>query len=375
MTLILERDALAAAVSRVTRAVERRNTIPVRSNLALGIDPGRAPGLRITGTNLDMEITTTVPVTSGTLAPLTVPAHTLKDFVDKLPEGAPVSLEADDKGQRVVLKSRRSRITLPALPILDFPTFAAGDLPHRFDVSAETLLGLLDRVAFAISTEETRYYLNGIYLHVAEDDDGPMLRAVATDGHRLALAQVAAPEGTAGMPGIILPRKAVAEIAHLAKPRGKDEVTLAVSATKAVITAGATTLATKLVDGTFPDYGRVIPTGGPVEASLDAGELAAAIGRVMTVSSERNRAVKFAWEGTGLVLSASADSGEARDEMEVELAGGPVEIGFNGTYVLEMLRALPGKQAYWRMTDPGSPTLITAAGEPNARFVLMPMRV
>lgn len=372
MKLTLPRDALISALDRAGKVVERRNSIPILGNVLV-----RATGasLALTGTDLDMMVTTHVPADVSEDGETTLPAHTLGDFVRKLPTGVMVSLETAAEG-RLTLRAGRSRVTLPTLDPADFPEMAGGDLPTHFSLPASALAGLMDRVAFAISNEETRYYLNGIHFHIAEGEDGPMLRAVATDGHRLGLAELAAPEGAGTLPAIILPRKAVTEIARLLKPLGEEKVGLAVGPTKLQMSAGATILTTKLIDGTFPDYLRVIPTGNDKVATLDSAALAAAVERVTTVSSERARAVKFSFEAGQLRLLVTApDMGDAADEMDVDYAAAPLTIGFNGAYVADILKAVPGDRALFALNGTGDPCLITAEGDTSCRFVLMPMRV
>ncbi|MFG1376113.1 DNA polymerase III subunit beta [Xanthobacter autotrophicus] len=388
MKLTIARDALLSALERARRVVEKRNTIPILSNVLL---KAQGAGLTLTGTDLDMEVRTTAAAEVAAPGAVTVPAQVLYDFMRKLPEGAQVQVEALRSG--VLIKSGRSRVTLNTMPDADFPELAAGDFPHTFDLRADTLATMFERVSFAISSEETRYYLNGIYLHVPAEpgapeqaqgavangatSDGPHLRAVATDGHRLASHQVLAPEGTAGMAGIILPRKAVAEIGRLLKPLGEETVTLAVSTTKLRLTAGVTTLTTKLIDGTFPDYRRVIPAGNDRLATMETAALAASVDRVTTVTSDRGNAVKFSFAaGAPLTLSVrETGSGDAADEVDGTYEGEPLEIGFNGRYVLDTLGAMPGKRLRLALGDAGSPALFTPEGDDTSLFVLMPMRV
>lgn len=389
MKLTLERDALLFALERAGRVVERRNTIPILSNIKVAAEAGGR--LTLSGTDLDMAVTTSATAEVAEAGETTFPAETVAAFVKKLPAGSTVTLETADK-DRIVLKAGRSRITVPTLPVADFPDFAAGEMTCRFTLPAASLATLIERVGFAISTEETRYYLNGIHLHIAAGAEdatpgadgvgggagraGLRLVGVATDGHRLALHRMAAPDGAEALPPLILPRKAVAEIARLIKPLGEAEVTLEASATRLCLATGATRLATKLIDGTFPEYDRVIPKDNEAVATLDAAALDAAVGRVATVSSERGRAVKFGFEQDLLTLSVSnPDTGEARDEVTAAYGGEPFEIGFNGTYVAEMLAVLPGKTARLAMKDAGSPLLVTAEGDDASLFVLMPMRV
>ena len=371
MRATVERSHLLKSLGHVHRVVERRNTIPILSNVLVRADGGK---LMLKATDLDLEVTETVPAEIGQAGATTVPAHILYDIVRKLPDGAEVSLDTGDSSQ-LALKSGRSRFTLQILPESDFPDLTAGDFPIRFSLPASALKRLIDRTQFAISTEETRYYLNGIYLHVVTVDGKPMLRAVATDGHRLAQAQVEAPAGAEKMAGVIVPRKTVGEIQKLIE-EPDAEVGIEISDTKIRITLGAVVLTSKLIDGTFPDYVRVIPQGNDKILKVDKSEFANAVDRVSTVSSERGRAIKMALSEGRMVLSVNnPDSGSATEELGADYASDGIEIGFNSKYLLDVAGQLETGTAEFRFADPGSPTLITDDGETNALYVLMPMRV
>jgi DNA polymerase-3 subunit beta len=371
MRATVERSHLLKSLGHVHRVVERRNTIPILSNVLLRADGGK---LTLKATDLDLEVTEAVPAEIGQAGATTVPAHILYDIVRKLPDGAELSLDTGDSAQ-LALKSGRSRFTLQILPESDFPDLTAGDFPVRFVLPASALKRLIDRTQFAISTEETRYYLNGIYLHVVTVAGKPMLRAVATDGHRLAQAQVAAPAGAETMAGVIVPRKTVGEIQKLVEDP-EAEVGIEISDTKIRVTIGPVVLTSKLIDGTFPDYARVIPQGNDKVLKVDKGEFASAVDRVSTVSSERGRAVKMALSDGRMVLSVNnPDSGSATEEVGADYAADGIEIGFNSKYLLDVAAQLETGTAEFRFADPGSPTLITDDGETNTLYVLMPMRV
>ena len=372
MKVTLERGALLKSLSHVHRVVERRNTIPILSNVLLQARDG---ALLLRATDLDLEITESVAADVGQAGATTLPAHTLYDIVRKLPEGGQVSLEtAGDSGQ-LLLRSGRSRFNLQSLPESDFPDLTAGDLTHRFSLPAADLKKLIDKTQFAISTEETRYYLNGIFMHTIEVDGHMMLRAVATDGHRLARVELPAPAGAAGMPGVIVPRKAVAEVQKLVEDLGA-EVVVEMSTTKARFTFGPVVLTSKLIDGTFPDYTRVIPTGHDQRLTVDCAPFAAAVDRVSTISSERGRAVKLALSEGKLTLSVTnPDSGSATEELEVDYDSSPIDIGFNARYLLDITSQLDSDTALFKLADPGSPTVIQDRDGAAALYVLMPMRV
>ncbi len=372
MKVTVERVALLKSLGHVHRVVERRNTIPILSNVLLRAEAGL---LALRATDLDLEVTETLAADVGQPGAITVPAHVLYDIIRKLPDGSQVSLETTGDVGQVVIRSGRSRFNLQALPETDFPDLAAGDLPTRFMVASGELKRLIEKTQFAISTEETRYYLNGIYLHAIESSGKSVLRAVATDGHRLARVETPAPAGCTGMPGVIVPRKAVAEIIKLVDDAG-EEVEVELSPTKIRLTLGAVVLTSKLIDGTFPDYQRVIPTGNDKPLVVDKAEFAAAVDRVSTISSERGRAVKLSLADRRLTLSVTnPDSGSAVEELEVDYDSGPLDIGFNARYLLDIAGQLDGDTALFKLADPGSPTLVQDREGASALYVLMPMRV
>ena len=248
-------------------------------------------------------------------------------------------------------------------------------MTHKFKLAAADLKRMIDKTQFAISTEETRYYLNGIYLHTAGTGKAAKLRAVATDGHRLAQFELPLPSGAACMPGVIVPRKTVGEVQRLIED-SEAEVGVELSQAKIRFTIGDVVLTSKLIDGTFPDYARVIPVGNDKELTVDKKDFEAAVDRVSTVSSERGRAVKLSLAGGRLVLSVTnPDSGSATEELEVEYGADPIDIGFNSRYLLDIAAQLDGEVALLKLADPGSPTLIQDKDAKGALYVLMPMRV
>jgi len=371
MRVRIERANLLKALNHVHRVVERRNTIPILANVLLRAD-GEALSLK--ATDLDMEIVDRVPAAVEQGGSCTVPAHMLYDIVRKLPDGAEIGLDSAS-GQTMALKAGRTRFSLQMLPDADFPDLNAGDLPFSFTLTAELLKRLIERTQFAISTEETRYYLNGIYFHVVGNGTGARLRAVATDGHRLAKAEMPAPEGSSGMPGLIVPRKTVSELQKLLEDP-QAEVAVSLSETKIRFAVGDLVLTSKLIDGTFPDYERVIPKANDKELKVDKADFERAVDRVSTVSSDRGRAVKLSLSEDKMVLAVNnPDSGSATDELPVDYAAEPLEIGFNSKYLLDIAGQLTTGDAVFRLADPGSPTLIHDAGESDALYVLMPMRV
>jgi DNA polymerase III subunit beta len=372
MKVTVERASLLKSLGHVHRVVERRNTIPILANVLV-----RAEGSKLSfkATDLDLEITETIAAEVSTGGSTTVPAHMFYEIVRKLPEGTQVVLEGSGDRAVLALKAGRSRFTLQTLPENDFPDLAAGEMTHSFTVAAADLKRLIDKTQFAISTEETRYYLNGIYLHAAGTGKTQTLRAVATDGHRLAQVELPLPKGAAGMPGIIVPRKTVGEVQRLIEDTDA-EMTIELSQAKIRFTIGNVVLTSKLIDGTFPDYGRVIPQGNDKELVVDKKDFENAVDRVSTISSERGRAVKLSLSAGKLVLSVTnPDSGSATEELEVEYASDALDIGFNSRYLLDIAAQIEGDVATLRLADPGSPTLVQDRDDKSALYVLMPMRV
>jgi DNA polymerase-3 subunit beta len=372
MKVTVERAALLKSLGHVHRVVERRNTIPILANVLV-----RAEGSKLSfkATDLDLEITETIAAEVSPGGSTTVPAHMFYEIVRKLPEGTQVVLEGSGDRAVLALRAGRSRFTLQTLPENDFPDLAAGEMTHTFTVAAADLKRLIDKTQFAISTEETRYYLNGIYLHAATTGKTQTLRAVATDGHRLAQVELALPAGAVGMPGIIVPRKTVGEVQRLIDDNDA-EISIELSQGKIRFTIGDVVLTSKLIDGTFPDYARVIPSGNDKELIVDKKEFEQAVDRVSTVSSERGRAVKLSLSSGRLVLSVTnPDSGSATEELEVEYAAEPLDIGFNSRYLLDIASQIESEAAVLKLADPGSPTLIEDRDSKGTLYVLMPMRV
>jgi DNA polymerase III subunit beta len=372
MKLTIERAALLKALGHVQSVVERRTTIPILSNVLLRAEAGQ---LALSATDMDLEIVERVPAGIARDGLTTAPAHTLYDIVRKLREGAQVELETLGGRNEMVLRSGRSTFTLACLPPEDYPVMAAGELPYHFVLSANEMRGLIDRTRFAISTEETRYYLNGIYLHATKANEVPVVRAVATDGHRLARVEMTAPEGAAGMPGIIIPRKAILELRKLVE-EGDAEVQIGLGETKVRCAVGEAALTSKLIDGTFPDYDRVIPVNNDKILEVECKSFAEAVDRVSTISTERSRAVKLAIDRGSLTVSASSpENGSAVEELEVRYQANPLEIGFNSRYLLDITDQIGGEYVQFQMADAGSPTILCDGADPSALYVLMPMRV
>ncbi|TVQ84176.1 MAG: DNA polymerase III subunit beta [Micavibrio sp.] len=374
MKFSIDRSDLLRALSHVHTIVERRNTIPILANVLLKAEDGI---LFLNTTDMDLEVSESVPATVDKPGATTVAANTLYDIVRKLQDGATVSLELPAGENRMLVKSGRSDFRLGCLPVEDFPQMSRdGDMPHKFSIPASQLRMLIDRTRFAISNEETRYYLNGIFIHATESNGKQVLRAVATDAHRLARFEIPLPAGAENLTsGVIIPRKAVGEIRKLIEEAG-DNIEIALSDTKMQCSFDHISLTTKLIDGTFPDYERVIPKNNDKILVINPAVFAGAVDRVSTIATEKSRAVKLTLNGKTLTLSAtSPESGSASEEIEVTFDSDPVEIGFNAAYLMDVAKQMESDGCRLTLADSASPTIIQDVGDENALYVLMPMRV
>ena len=370
MKATIERATLLKGLSHVQSVVERRNTIPILSNVLI---EATADGtIKLMATDLDLQINEHIAAAVETPGATTVSAHTLFDIARKLPEGSQVSLSAAEG--RMTIMAGRAKFQLSTLPRDDFPVIAEGELPTSFELPAETLKQIIDKTRFAISTEETRYYLNGIFLHVS-DDPLPVLKAAATDGHRLARVTVTRPDGAEGMPDVIVPRKCVAELRKLLDEID-GSVGVSLSATKIRFDLGQALLTSKLIDGTFPDYSRVIPTGNDKILRIDPRSFEEGVDRVSTIATEKTRAVKMALDRDKITLSVtSPENGTAAEEVSGDYAAAPFEIGFNSRYLLDILAQVHGDTVEVHLADAAAPTLIRENDKAPALYVIMPMRV
>ena len=373
MKLSIERNTLLRAVGQAQSVVERRNTIPILGNVLIEAD---GEDVHFRATDLDIEVVDKAKAQVERAGATTVPAVTLHEIVRKLPDGALVTLTDDGASGRLTVEAGRSNFSLATLPREDFPVMASSEYDSNFSAPAPVLRRLFDKSKFAISTEETRYYLNGVYMHVSAGAEGaPVLRCVATDGHRLARIDAALPEGAENMVGVIVPRKTVGELRKLLDD---DDMSIAVSVseTKVRFATPEITLTSKVIDGTFPDYSRVIPQGNTKKMEVDASEFAQAVDRVATVSSERSRAVKLALDEDRLVLSVNApDSGAAEEELVVAYGDEALEIGFNAKYLTEIAGQVDRENAVFLFNSSGDPTLMREGNDESAVYVVMPMRV
>lgn len=372
MKLTIEQPTLAAALSSATGVIENRNTIVILGNVLLDASD---TGLRITASNLDIWHVESVAAEVSSPGATTVPARTLLDFVRKLPSGGIVTIESKDDTQ-IVVKSGRSRATLSTLPVEDFPAPDAFQSNAAFTVPAPLLAKVIRKTAFAISTEETRFYLNGVYLHPTGDHT---LTAVATNSHILAVHGLPVEENVDGLPGVIIPRQTIEHVAKLIQ-KVDGPVAIQFTGSKVSFKVGGILVTSRLIDGSFPDYQRAIPQGNEHDALMDRVSLDAAVARVAAIAKNNklSRAVRFNISSSGIAISArDKDSGAAgEDFIEAEYSGPDIEIGFNSQYIDQIAGAFDGDTVTLSMNaDPGYAGVVTSPTEPDYKAVIMPMRV
>jgi DNA polymerase-3 subunit beta len=372
MKLTMSRTDLMRALSHGQSVVERRNTIPILSNVRLDASGDM---LTLTTTDMDLEMREAVAATIESEGSTTVPAHTFHDIVRKLQDDAQVELVLEPGGAMMTVTAGRSKFKLSCLPVADFPELGSGEMDVTFTIPAKDLRELVDRTRFAMSNDETRYYLNGLYVHAADANGVQVLRTVATDGHRLAQFEMPLPSGADSMPGVIIPRKAVAEIRKLVEEAAAD-ITVEISENKVRFAFDHIVMTSKLIDGTFPDYTKVIPQGNDKIVEVNPKLFTSAIDRVSTISNEKTRAVKLAIDGATMTLSAqSPDSGSATEDIEISNDNTALEIGFNSRYLLDITAQIESDGCRMTLADAGGPTIIQDTADGSALYVLMPLRV
>ncbi|CEF42842.1 DNA polymerase III subunit beta [Acetobacter tropicalis] len=374
MKFSAERATLLKALAHIQSVAEKRNTIPILANVLIHAADGQ---LSLKATDMEIEVVEVIPATIKREGATTAPAAVLYEIVRKLPDNVLVELDQADGDTPLQLRADRYATRLNVLSVDDFPSMGAGELPCRFKLNAGVLRSLIDRTRFAISTEETRYYLNGIFFHAADADGVPLLRAVATDGHRLARVETDLPEGAAEMPGVIIPRKTVAELRKLID-EAPEEIEVALSETRVQFTAGSIMLTSKLIDGTFPEYDRVIPRNNNRILRVGKKDFSDAVARVAAISQERSRPVKLTLEPGLLTLSASSpEQGVAKEELDdnrISYDAESLEIGFQARYLNDITDQVE-KEVEFAFSDSAAPTIVRDVDSPSALYVLMPMRV
>jgi DNA polymerase III subunit beta len=374
MKFSIDKSALLSALQHVHSVVERRNTIPILANVLV---EAKEDGVYLTATDMDIAVIEKVGLDNSEvmqLGTITTSAQMLYDIVRKLPENIKVEL-LSEKNDRLGIKASSSSFALNCLPAEDFPSISQEDFKYSFDIDSSDLIRLIDKTSFAMSLEETRYYLNGIYLHTLKEAENKKLRTVSTDGHRLSRVDMNMPEGANEAPGVIIPRKTIMEIRKLLEDH-TDKINLSLSDTKIKLSFSNVILTSKLLDGTFPDYTRVIPEQNDKTITISNQLLSEAVDRVSTVSTDKTRAIKVNITKDNLVVSATnPDKGSASESLAVKYDGEEVEIGFNSKYVLDVARQIKGNEIIIKLSDSVSPTLVYDKDDKDVLFVLMPMRV
>ncbi|MBE6446486.1 MAG: DNA polymerase III subunit beta [Alphaproteobacteria bacterium] len=358
---------LLKALSHAQSIVERRQTIPILSNVLLETQES---GILLRATDNEIEISEKVAAQVSEVGAITMPAHKLYDIVRRLPDDGELTLAYAETTGQVTLSCGRSRFALASLPAENFPTMAKEEAPFTFTLATSDLSAMITKTGFAVSVEETRYNLNGIYLHTKEDN----LVAVATDGHRLACTKRILPEGAKDMPGVIIPRKTINEITKLLGENA-NEVVISLSANQIRFGLSNVELSSRLIDGTYPDYEKVIPANNSRSMIGKTKTLSGVIERVSVVC-EKSRGIKLNIKPDLLMVSATAtDEGSAEDELDIQYTGDEIEIGFNFRYLLDILSQIKGEESEMRFEDGVSPVILQDVKDTDTLYVLMPMRV
>lgn len=366
MKLQVGRNELLSALQSVIGVVERRQTLPVLSNFLLET---RDDELIVTGTDLEIELESKARVQNIAPGRVTVPARKFFDICRGLPEGADISLEST--GDRATLRSGKSRYTLSCLKADEYPAMGRVTDGRTLVLKHTELKRLIERTQFAMAQQDVRYYLNGMLLEI----NSKRIRTVTTDGHRLAMSEIARETGFIEAVQIIIPRKAVLELGRLLEA-GEEEVTLIVAAGQLQADLDMVRLTTKLIDGRFPDYERVIPDSGDKRLQARCDSVKRALGRAAILSNEKFRGVRLQLESGKLVLQThNPEHDEAEDDLEVDYSGSPMEIGFNVNYLLDALGALTGDEFVMELKNSDSSGLVYALDDPSSKYVVMPMRL
>ena len=365
MKVSATREHLLEALQSVIGVVERRQTMPILSNVLLSARDNR---LRITGTDLEVELVAAAEVTVQQAGDVTVPGRKLLDIVRNIPDKAQVTLSREN--EKVLVRGGRSRFSLSSLPAGEFPLIEDINAQYSLELRAQDFRRLIDKTHFAMAQQDVRYYLNGTLL----ETDGKALRAVATDGHRLSWCEVALSGKSRETHQIILPRKGVLELQRLLD--GEGDIEVAIGSNHIRIQIGEVRFTSKLIDGKFPEYGRVIPASPPRIMSAPKDAMRAALQRTAILSNEKYRGVRLTFAPSLLTVQAhNPEQEEAEDQLEVGFAGDELEIGFNVSYLLDALAAIETETVEVGLTDANSSCLIRAPGDTTVKYVVMPMRL
>lgn len=370
MQFQISKSAIIKALSNVNGAVEKRNTIPVLLNVKIEAKNGR---LNLTATDMDIVIVSSAEALISREGATTVPAQLFYDIIRKIPDNADINVELKDESPNIKISYGKSKFTLPCLDPSEFPILSEGEMLVNFNIKSSELVKIIDKTRFAIPSDETRFYLNGLFIHGVVVGSGVELRGVATDGHRLALASSTGSSLTAAIPGVIIPKKTINEIRKIIE--GNDDVTVAFSKAKIRVASGSSVIISKLIDGEFPEYDRVIPKNNDKVLKADRKLIFDAVDRVSTIATDKNKSIKLILENGKIGFQIkSNDSGNASEEVEVEYEGGIIETGFNSRYFLEIIGQINKDRINIFFKDGASPALIKT-DEQDGLYVIMPIRV
>ncbi|MFT6310384.1 MAG: DNA polymerase-3 subunit beta [Porticoccus sp.] len=366
MKFTVTRDALLKPLNLVAGVVERRQTLPILANVLIGVEGNH---LTLTGTDLEVELLGKVSLDGATVdGDITVPARKLLDIVKSLPDDSVISVAVEE--QRAIIKSGRSRFTLSTLPASEFPNVEQGSATLEFDVLQGNLKGLIDKTAFAMAQQDVRYYLNGMLWEIK---DG-VFRVVATDGHRLALSTLSGIT-TSEEKQVILPRKGVLELSRLLIEEA-ESIHLAFGDNHLRATTQAFTFTSKLVDGKFPDYDRVLPKGSDKEVVAERDVLKQALARAAILSNEKYRGIRMQFNAGDLrIVANNPEQEEAEDVVAIDYDGDTLEIGFNVSYLLDIMNVVSGPKVKFSLLDANSSALLEDNDDGNSLYVVMPMRL
>lgn len=371
MHLRVDRTQLLRVVAHAQGVVEKKTTVPLLAHMRLRTE---AEALSLAATDLDLAYTERVAASIDEPGMLSVPAHLFYDILRKLPTKAELTLTTQGLTGQMKVIAGQSEFVVPTLPGDEFPDIQHAEMPCRFEMAAADLRFLIDHTRFAIALEETRYYLNGLYWHV-DAHDTEHLRVVATDGHRLAKAKIPRPQGCEAMPSVILSRKTIGELRKIIDT-ADGAVVVALSDRQVQFQVGSAVLVSRLIDGVFPDYQRVIPSQHNRTATIAAAALAEAVDRVAIITHERARAVRFSFAANQCELTThNAENGSAREVVAIDYVGEPLAIGFNARYIADILDQVAGDTVTIALSDTTAPALVRDQGDGRVLYVVMPMRV
>jgi DNA polymerase-3 subunit beta len=372
MQFEVSKSSLSKILSNVNGAVERKNTIPILLNVKIEAIAGK---LDFTTTDMDIVITSTLSdVTIKDEGATTIPAQLLFDIVKKIPDGVTINVKLQEEGTIAIITYGKSKFSLPCLDPVEFPILSEGEMTEEFSIQAKELTRIIDKTRFAISSDETRYYLNGLFMHVTKNDNDKFeLRCVATDGHRLALSSYSNDVLTKEIPGIIIPKKTVNEIRRIIED--EESIKISLSKSKIKVQCSNCTIISKLIDGQFPEYDKVVPKNNTKIVNIDKKVIFDAVDRVATIANDKHRTIKLVLEADKILLQvSSSDGGFADEEVAIDFKGEKIEAGFNSRYLLEIINQVNSDKLNLKFNDSFSP-VIADSDNLGGLYVIMPVRI